>query len=109
MRMTPRINPEGKVSMRVEPIVSVANPKSVDPGYGYSPPTINVQAVQSTMVASDGQTVVLRGPSVPSLWLNPNDGALVTLAKRAFESKKGELLFILTPHIVKATAGDAGR
>jgi type II secretory pathway component GspD/PulD (secretin) len=102
--MIPRVNPDGKVLLRVEPTVSTMNPTPVDLGNGTKAPSFHVQTSQTTLMASDGQTVVLRGMSVPQVRLNPNDGTLTTLAKRAFEGKKCELLFILTPHVVRADA-----
>jgi Flp pilus assembly secretin CpaC len=103
LRVTPRVSPEGKVLMRVEPSVSTVSPTPIDLGNGTKAPAFHVQTVQTTVMASDGQTVVLRGLSVPHLRMNADDGALTALAKQAFEGKKCELLFVLTPHVVRAS------
>ena len=61
MRVTPRVNPDGKVLMRVEPQVSSVSPTPVSLGNGINAPAFNVQTVQTTVLASDGETIVLGG------------------------------------------------
>jgi type II secretory pathway component GspD/PulD (secretin) len=103
LKMIPRIEPEGNVLLRLEPIVSIPNPKPVDPGSGYRPPTINVETESSTVLAADGQSVVLHGLRVPQLRVS-KDGT----PRRALNGKKMELLFILTPSVVHASAPVVG-
>ena len=61
MRVTPRINPDGKVLMRVEPQVSSVSPTPISLGNGIQAPAFNIQTVQTTVLASDGETIVLGG------------------------------------------------
>ncbi|QDU24017.1 secretin N-terminal domain-containing protein [Urbifossiella limnaea] len=83
-RITPRIMPDGKVLLRVEPQVrSVAAPVVAAAGVRAFP--VNVQSVQTTVLAADGETVVLVGPTTTG-----TDG------------KPTALLFVLTPSVVKS-------
>ena len=61
MRVTPRINPDGKVLMRVEPQISSVSPTPISLGNGIQAPAFNIQTVQTTVLASDGETIVLGG------------------------------------------------
>ena len=61
MRVTPRITPDGKVIMRIEPQISSVSPTAVSLGNGFSAPAFNIQTVQTTVLASDGETIVLGG------------------------------------------------
>src|SRR4029077_11464503 len=56
MRVTPRITPDGKVIMRIEPQISSVSPTAVSLGNGLSAPAFNIQTVQTTVLASDGET-----------------------------------------------------
>ena len=61
MRVTPRVNPDGKILMRVEPQVSSVAPVPVNLGNGITQPAFNIETVQTTVLAADGETVVLGG------------------------------------------------
>jgi Flp pilus assembly secretin CpaC len=100
LRLIPKIELEGNVLLRLEPIISIPNPKPVDPSSGYRPPTINVETESSTVLAAHGESVVLHGLSVPQLRASTKDGTIM----RALTGKKSELLFILTPSVVHASA-----
>ncbi|MFO0799543.1 MAG: hypothetical protein U0804_18900 [Gemmataceae bacterium] len=84
-RVTPRIMPDGKVMLRFEPQVRTAVPRPAVVQAGNTAFPINVQTVQTTVLAADGETIVLVGPTVTG-----TDG------------KPAALLFVLTPHVVKS-------
>jgi type II secretory pathway component GspD/PulD (secretin) len=84
MRVTPRINPDGKVLMRVEPTVTTVSPSPVNLGNGNTVPAFNTQTMQTTVLASDGQTVILRG-----------------MTRQETNGQKREVVTVLTPHVVR--------
>jgi type II secretory pathway component GspD/PulD (secretin) len=114
MRVTPRVNPDGKILMRVEPQVSTVG-QSVNLG-GVLAPAFNVQTVQTTVLASDGETIVLGGlisttdnrteTGIPYLKDIPYAGALFRYRTR--QMSRQEVLIIMTPHIVRSEL-DAAR
>ena len=57
MRVTPRVSPDGKILMRVEPQVSSVTAAPVSLGAGIQSPAFNTQTVQTTVLASDGEAV----------------------------------------------------
>jgi type II secretory pathway component GspD/PulD (secretin) len=107
MRVTPRINPDGTILMRVEPQVSSLSPTPVDLGNGTVAPAFNVQSLVATMRAADGQAVLVHGLTGPLCKANPDDGPFTALAKQACGSRRSELLFILTPHVVRSEVDQA--
>ena len=116
MRVTPRVNPDGKVLMRVEPQVASVAPNPVSLGNGVTQPIFNVETVQTTVLASDGETVVLGGliskqdtrteNAIPYLKDIPYLGALFRYRSHAIARR--EVLIIMTPHIVR-TEYDSAR
>ena len=108
MRVTPRVSPEGKVLMRVEPQVTTVTPTPVNLGNGATAPAFNVQSLQVTVLASDGESVVVRGLSASDGFCNPGDGPLAALVKAALGCQKGEVVIILTPHIVRSESANPG-
>jgi type II secretory pathway component GspD/PulD (secretin) len=116
LNVTPKINPDGSVLMRVDPQVSSAVPSTVALGNGVNAVAFNVQEVQTTVVAGDGETVALGGlissmdekaeNKVPWLGDLPYVGTLFRY--RSQQKMKRELLVILTPHVVRSRA-DADR
>jgi type II secretion system protein D len=115
MRVTPRVSPEGKILMRVEPQVSSVTPAPVSLGNGIQSPAFNVQTVQTTVLASDGETIVLGGliskqdtrqeNGIPFFKNIPYVGALFRY--RTHSVAKRELLIIMTPHIVRGEMDNA--
>jgi len=115
MRVTPRVNPDGKVLMRVEPQVASVSPTPVSLGNGILAPAFNVQTVQTTVLASDGETIVLGGliskqdqrveNGIPYLKDIPYIGALFRF--RSHTIQRREVLIIMTPHIVRTEADQA--
>ncbi|MGL4419900.1 MAG: secretin N-terminal domain-containing protein, partial [Gemmataceae bacterium] len=109
MRVTPRINPDGKVLMRVEPQISAPSSTQVSLGNGTQATAIDTQALETTVLASDGETVVLGGlirrtdqktqAGIPWLSDLPYIGA--AFRYRTQQLQRRELIFIVTPHIVR--------
>jgi type II secretory pathway component GspD/PulD (secretin) len=116
MQVTPKITPEGRVMMRNIAEVSALNPVPVVLGNGNIGTAWSIQHVESTVVAYDGETVVMGGlitwsdnkteNKVP--WLGDLPGIGAAFRYRTQDKKKQELLFIFTPHIVRCRA-DAER
>src|SRR5262249_26412463 len=61
LTVTPRISPDGTVLMRVTPSVSSVAPNQENLGNGILSPIFNVQQVDTTVQASDGETVAIGG------------------------------------------------
>ena len=61
LQVTPRIGPDGKVLMRVEPSVSSVANTSISLGNGVTAVAFNVQDVTTTVTAQDGETVAIGG------------------------------------------------
>ncbi len=115
MRVTPRVNPDGKVLMRVEPQISSPASQPVTIGNAGSAFPFNVQTIQTTILAGDGETVVLGGlitnqdtrsqNGIPFLEDIPYVGALFRYRTHAVQRR--EILIILTPHIIRTEADQA--
>jgi type II secretory pathway component GspD/PulD (secretin) len=109
MQVTPRIGPDGTVIMRVIPEVSSVLPTSINLGNGQLATQFQVQHVETTISAKDGETVAIGGliqkrdtkseNKYPWLGDLPYIGALFRY--RSQVRNKTELLVILTPHIVR--------
>lgn len=116
MRVTPRVNPDGKVLLRVEPEVSSVAPSTVAVGPGVNAPIFNTNTVQTTVLAADGETIVIGGliskqdnrseVGIPFFKDIPYVGALFRYRTQAIVRR--EVLFIMTPRIVR-TEYDAAR
>jgi general secretion pathway protein D len=110
MQVTPRISPDGTVIMRVIPEVSSVLPTQINLGNGVMATQFNVQHVETTVSAKDGETVAIGGliqkrdtkdeNKYPWLGDLPYIGALFRY--RTQDKSKTELLVILTPHIVRS-------
>ena len=108
LRVTPRVSPDGKVLMRVEPQISTPTPQPIVLGPGFTAPAFNVQTVQTTVSAADGETIVLGGlitktdtrteTGIPFLKDIPYAGALFRFRQQ--QTTRRELLVIMTPHII---------
>jgi len=116
LRVVPRVNPDGKVLMRIEPSITSVAPNFVSLGNGITQPAFNTETVQTTVLASDGETIVLGGliskqdnrveNGVPFFKDIPYVGALFRY--RSHQVSRREVLIIMTPHIVR-TEYDAAR
>ena len=109
LRVTPRVNPDGKVLLRVEPNVSSVQPGAVSVG-GIQAFVFNQQTVQTTVLASDGETIVLGGliskqetrqeNGIPYVKDIPYVGALFRY--RTHTVQRREIIIIMTPHIIRS-------
>ena len=116
LTVTPRINPDGTVLMRVTPEVSSIISTMVPLGNGIFGTSYNDQIVDTTVLAGDGETVAIGGLIQKSDHKNENKipwfGDLPYLGSlfryRTQAKTKTELMIILTPHIVRSRA-DADR
>jgi type II secretory pathway component GspD/PulD (secretin) len=116
LQVTPHISPDGTVMMRVTPQISSPVPTQVSLGNGILATAFNVQQVDTTVTAEDGQTVVIGGMISKTQQRNENKVPwlgdlpyLGSLFRYRTETKgKVELLVIMTPHIVRCRA-DADR
>ena len=110
MTVTPKISPDGKVIMRVLPEVSkVDNAAGVPIGNGTTAVAFDVQNVETTVMAQDGETVAIGGliqkieikqeNKVP--WLGDLPGVGALFRYRTQLKSKQELIVILTPHVVR--------
>ncbi len=109
LQVTPRINPDGRVLMRVEPSViePIATPISI--GSGLNATAFTNQAIQTTILADDGETVVIGGlisknstrteNKIPFFGDLPYVGALFRYRTQVQE--KQELIIVLTPRIIR--------
>jgi Flp pilus assembly secretin CpaC len=110
LRVTPRINPDGKVLMRVEPQVSNVAPSTVNVGNGINAPIFNQETVETTVLAADGETIVIGGlinkqdnrqeTGIPFFKDIPYVGSLFRY--RTMATSRREVLFIMTPHIIRS-------
>jgi type II secretion system protein D len=110
LQITPRVNPDGKVLLRVAPTVSSVSPTAVSLGNGVTASSFNNETIQTTVLASDGETIVIGGlitkqdtrqeNGVPYMKDLPYVGALFRY--RTHQLSRRELLFIMTPHIVRS-------
>ena len=109
LQVTPRITSEdGTVLMRVTPSVSSPVATQINLGNGILATAFNVQQVDTTVQARDGETVCIGGlitknetkneNKIPVLGDLPFFGALFRY--RTQQRAKTELLVIMTPHIV---------
>jgi type II secretion system protein D len=112
LTVTPKIMPDGRVLMRLIPEVSSVDPTPVNLGNGNVGTALNIQRVETTVVAADGETVVLGGMirvsdtknenRVP--WFGDLPGVGALFRYRTQQRAKTELLVILTPHVVRCPA-----
>lgn len=100
LRVTPRINPDGKVLLRAEPSLTSVTP-AVSLGNGTYAPAFNTQSMKATVLTTDGQTVVIGGLIERRDRVQPDDGPFTALAKQAAGPELRETIVILTPHIIR--------
>jgi type II secretory pathway component GspD/PulD (secretin) len=111
LNVIPKITPDNRVIMRVTPEVS-SLAGTLNLGGGFNAPEFNQQRVDTTVLAQDGETVVLGGlitrsdtkqeNKIPWFGDLPLLGALFRYRTQA--KVKQELLIIMTPHIVRSAA-----
>ena len=112
LRVTPRISPDGQILMRVEPQVSSVSQTQVQIGNGVLASAIDTQTVETTVLAGDGETVVLGGliskrdekleRKIPWVGDLPWVGAAFRFRTQVQERR--EVIFIMTPRIMRSVA-----
>ncbi len=115
LTVTPKINPDGTVLMRVIPVVNSLSDSFLSLA-GFNAPIFNNQALETTVTAKDAETIVLGGLITKKLSLAENKvpifGDLPILGAafrfRSQVHERRELLIILTPHVIRCRA-DAER
>jgi type II secretion system protein D len=108
--VTPKISPDGKVLMRVQPIVSSVVPTPVSIGVNTTATAFNTETVSTTIIAGDGETVAIGGLIATSdtktenkvPWLGDLPYIGTAFRTRFHTKQKKELLVILTPHICRS-------
>jgi hypothetical protein len=108
--VTPKINPDGTVIMRIDPSISSLTNSTVQVGPGILAPIFNTTRASTTVSCADGQTVVIGGiiqhmddkleRKVPCLGDLPYVGWMFRY--RADQKTKSELLILLTPQIIRS-------
>jgi general secretion pathway protein D len=107
--VTPHINPDGFVRMEIEQEVSDLTSSTVDIGNGLTSPIFFKRNAKTVVTVKDDETVVLGGlittrdevreQKVPILGDIPILNLL--FSNRSNESKRTELLVVLTPRVVR--------
>ena len=116
LQVTPKIGPDGQIQMRIIPEVSSVDPVPVNLGNGNISTALDIQHLETTVTAYDGETIVLGGlitkanakteNKIP--WLGDLPGVGALFRYRTQNKLKKELLIIMTPHVVRNRA-DADR
>jgi pilus assembly protein CpaC len=124
LKFTPTVLEGGRINLRVSPEVSELSPTGVSfqaqastsliGGSGRRLPLINTRRASTTVQLYDGQTFAIGGliqnnittniKAFPVLGEIPVLGAL--FRSTAFQSDKTELIFVITPRLVKPLAAD---
>ncbi len=114
LALTPRINPDGFVTLHVRPEISSLSESTVDISEGLKAPIFNTRFAETDVTVQDGHTIVIGGlitkkkenreDKVPLLGDIPLLGWLFKSTRVVTE--RTELLVILTPRILR-TAVDA--
>ena len=115
LRVTPRVNPDGKVLMRVEPQIASPAAAPITVGTAGTAFPFNIQTVQTTVLAGDGETIVIGGlitdqdsrtqNGVPFLQNIPYAGSLFRY--RTHNVQRREILIIMTPMIMRSEVDQA--
>jgi general secretion pathway protein D len=113
LNVTPSINPDGFVRMKIEPEISRISKESTKISENFQSPIINRRRATTTVTVKDGQTVVIGGliqdryerteKKIPLLGDIPILGLLFRNKSEA--TSKTELLIVLTPHVT-STPGE---
>ncbi|UOA09665.1 type II secretion system secretin GspD [Methylobacter sp. S3L5C] len=108
--VTPRVNANGLVIMKLKQVVSSVVPVTDPTSTQASSPTINKKEIDSSVAVHDGETIVLGGlisddvsdnkNGVPFLYNLPVIGSLFGGTKKS--DVKTELVILITPRVVKS-------
>ncbi|GEM_PF-1673255 len=109
LKVTPQINPDGFVRMKIYQKVSDQTGSTVDVGPGVTAPIFFTREAETTTVVKDHETVVLGGlitsrvenreVKVPILGDIPGLGLL--FRTQTDTTNRKELLVVLTPHVIR--------
>ncbi len=116
LQVTPKIGPDGQILMRIIPEISAVDPVPVNLGNGNISTALDIQHLETTVTANDGETIVLGGLLSKQIaktenkipWLGDLPGVGALFRYRTMNKLKKELLIIMTPHVVRCRA-DADR
>jgi type II secretion system protein D len=110
--VTPSINPDGFVRMIIEPEITDLTNESIQVSEDLSVPILTKRTASTTVTVRDGQTIIIGGliqdmyeirkHKVPLLGDIPLLGLL--FQSEFEESRKIELLIVLTPHVITSPA-----
>jgi type II secretory pathway component GspD/PulD (secretin) len=108
LKVTPSINPDGFVRMKIEPEISRISKETTQISENFESPIINRRKATTTVTVRDGQTVVIGGliqdryerieKKIPLLGDIPLVGMLFRNTQEI--TAKTELLIVLTPHVM---------
>ena len=112
----PIINPDGFVNLEISPEISSIGTSSVSVATGVTLPTFTERSAETSVTVKDGETVIIGGLITSRTNATENKVPLAgdipilgNLFRATVQSTtKTELLFVLTPHIIRETA-DARR
>lgn len=111
LRVLPVINPDGYVSMEIEPEISAIAQSSVSIGAGVNLPIFTTRNALTSVMVKNGETIIIGGlitsrendseNKVPLAGDLPILGNLFRSTSKT--STRTELLFVLTPHVVRVS------
>ena len=112
LKVTPTINREGMIIMKIRPEVSSVS-STIDTAQGNTIPILSTSETETNIMVKDGVTIIIGGlikdekiksiSQVPILGHIPLLGLL--FQKKSDEVKKTELVILLIPHIVTGESG----
>ena len=112
LSVTPSINPDGYVRMKVQPTLSKLSAEKDHPAVGVETPRIIQRTADTTVTVRDGQTIVIGGlinesydyheDKIPILGDIPLLGML--FRSQYEELRRTELVIVLTPHVITSPA-----
>ncbi len=116
LTVTPRISPDGLVSMEVSTTNSAISSSTVQVGSSANVPIINSRRATTSLSVQSGQTIIIGGlisttddervKKMPLLGDIPLIGALFRSSRRATDRK--ELLILLTPQVLASRTNSVG-
>lgn len=109
LKVTPIVNPDGFVSMKIEPEISAIGTSTVTVSTGVSLPTFTERSAKTSVTVRDNETIIIGGlitsresnseNKVPLAGDIPVLGNLFRAMNR--KNSKTELIMVLTPHVVR--------
>jgi general secretion pathway protein D len=108
LEVTPRVNANGMVIMKIKQVVSSVVPATTTTGSQTASPTINKKEIESNVAVHDGETIVMGGliedtvnngkSGIPWLYQLPLIGSLFGSSTKS--GLKTELVVLITPRVV---------